>query len=127
MKWIIALVLVLIACIANGVEQNNHGELTASEGVKKFFNDEELKQIIAGMQIKCVRHRRVGTHLISKTCMTVDEWAIRKRETRENQHDNFSIGGCVASSSPVGGEFMNSDVLGALIPTGCGDRLNRGR
>ena len=126
MTCVLALALLMSTGLASAADQNNRGELTASEGVKERFEDPDLEQLIAGMQIKCVRHRRVGTHMIKKTCMTVDEWTIRKRETRENQQDNYSIGGCVPSSAPVGGEYMNSDAFGALVPTGCGDRLNRG-
>lgn len=126
MTRVFVLAMLMSTGLATAADQNNRGELTASEGVKQRFEDPDLQQLIASMQIKCVRHRRVGTHMISKTCMTVDEWAERKRATRENQQDNFSIGMCVPSATPVGGEFMNSDLFGALVPTGCGERLNRG-
>ena len=127
-RRIAALPIFMLAFQVHAVDQNNHGELTASEGVKKLFEDPGVDQIAAGKQIKCVRHRRVGTHMISKTCMTIKEWAEFKRATRENHQDNFSVGLCGPSASTTQQGFSNNNALpGALLPTGCGDSINRGQ
>ena len=120
----LAILILSVQVVAQ--EQRIRGDLTASKAVKEAFENPEVQQIIAGMKIKCVRHRRVGTHLISKTCMSVDEWAKKTAETSDIFRNNYRIGMCAPSSSAIGGEYMNSDVRGALIPTGCGDGINRG-
>jgi hypothetical protein len=126
-RKIVALPILLVAFQVQAVEQNNRGELTASEGVKKIFEDPNVDEVAAGRKIRCVRHRRVGTHMITKTCMTVKEWGELQRANRDNHQNNFSNGLCGASSATTAqGSFNNTSVPGALLPTGCGESINRG-
>ncbi len=61
-------------------------QLVASQAVVDYFDDPEVEQVIAGQgnDVKCVRHRRVGTHLIVRVCRTKAEWAKVKEQEREN-------------------------------------------
>lgn len=97
--WHIAsMSLMLGACTAVPVDQNR-GELVVSKKVAQYFEDDEVDQLVAGQgnDIKCVRHRRVGTHLITRVCRTRQEWDDLHRETQETHRDRM-MGPCGATS-----------------------------
>ncbi len=98
-------------------------QLLASPGVLAYFTDPDVDVVEASGNITCRRHRRVGTHLISKVCRTNDEWADLERKTRETHMDHRTAPICVATEAT--GSYMRNGP-GALLPTGCGDAINRG-
>jgi len=102
----------LCACKAVPMDPNA-GELIASEGVRKIFAEEDWDAIEAdGERIRCERHRRVGTHMVQRVCMTVAEWEARKRGTERVVYDRLNQP-CVPVRS-IGPEFKPHD-------TGCGE------
>lgn len=102
----------------------SQGKFVASQGIKDMFADPEVDVIVDnGDRIRCERQKRLGTHFHTKVCMTVDEWQERKRRQRELQQKNM-MGTCGASLA--GGAYMDGNVTGALLPSNCGDSINRG-
>lgn len=122
---LIAAALGLSACTSVPLNSNIVAhEIVASAGVMDYFSDPEVSSVEASGAITCRRHKRVGTHLITKVCMTNDEWQDRARRTRAMHQDRMSVG-CMPVSNP-GGDPMNPNVTAALLSSTCGDSINRG-
>ena len=95
-----ALVAIAISCIAACASQpmtHSGGELIASPGVKKLFvENPDAEAIVAdGSTVKCRQHQRVGSHIHTRTCMTVQEWADRER-AMEKEKMRLMVGPCAA-------------------------------
>lgn len=124
----LGLLLVVIAVTVSGCKLvppgASQGKFVASQGVKDMFDDPDVDVIVDnGDRIRCERQKRLGTHRHTKVCMTIAEWDERKRRQRELQQKNM-MGVCGAS--PSGGSYMDGNVTGALLPSNCGDSINRG-
>lgn len=102
----------------------SQGKFVASQGVRDMFDDPDVEVIVDnGDRIRCERQKRLGTHFHTKVCMTITEWEERKRRQRELQQKNMMA---VCGASPGGGSYMDGNVTGALLPSNCGDSINRG-
>ncbi len=113
-------------CTVIPVDQHTGGEMILSPEVVRQFYDPEAEEIVATEdRVRCFRHKRVGTHMVTRTCMTVAEWDEQERLARETQQDRMT-GPCGATLAP-GREFMDSDVPMALLPSTCGESINRPR
>ncbi|MEM1091214.1 MAG: hypothetical protein AAF736_15355 [Pseudomonadota bacterium] len=120
----LALFVLLSGCKSVPLDSSLNGyDLVASPGVMAYFSDPSVTALEVGKNVVCRRHRRVGTHLMTKVCMTQEEYQDRTRHTQETHHDRMSPG-CtpVASNS----SYMNSELGGALLVSSCGDSINRG-
>lgn len=80
--------LALCACTAVPPKQNM-GTLTASEGVRKMFEDNpEMNTLMAdGTTVRCRQIKRVGTHIHSRLCMTVKEWKDKEEALAKTKMD----------------------------------------
>lgn len=78
----------LFACTAVPPKQNM-GTLTASEGVRKMFEDNpEMQTLMAdGTKVRCRQIQRVGTHIHSRLCMTVEEWRDKEEALAKTKMD----------------------------------------
>ncbi|MEM9533690.1 MAG: hypothetical protein AAGA23_22400 [Pseudomonadota bacterium] len=87
--------LLLAGCQSVPVDANQTGELVVSRGVAEYFEDEETDQVVAGQgnDIKCIRERRVGTHMVTRICRTKSEWAAMYRQTQD-VHRRRMTGAC---------------------------------
>lgn len=86
----------------------NAGELIASPGVQELFEDPKVDTVYAdGSNVKCRQIRRVGTHIHSRLCMTVEEWESRERALAQTK-DQIRFGPCNAGEQthPHGGSTM---------------------
>ncbi len=84
----------LSACQSVPVD-TNRGELVTSPGVQRYFEqNQDVQEIVVknDSDIKCVRERRVGTHMVTRICRTKVEWAALEEQTRYQQ-ERRSIGG----------------------------------
>ena len=83
-------------------EKSMQGELVVSLGVRRLFEDPEVEQLIAGVdnEIKCVRERRVGTHMVMRVCRTKGEWKYLADQTQETYKKNRMAGVC-GSNAPI--------------------------
>lgn len=90
-KLVVALcaAVVLAGCKAVPVDLN-HGELVASEGVRKIFEEENVDAVEAGERVRCERRRRTGTHMVQRLCMTIDEWDEHYRRIREVAYNRLN-------------------------------------
>ena len=84
-------------------EKKMNGDLVVSLGVRRLFEDPEVDQLVAGVDntVKCVRERRVGTHMVKRICRTKAEWDYLKRQTRETHQQNRMVGVCGGGSAPI--------------------------
>ncbi len=97
------LALTLAACQSVPVD-TNHGELIASPGVKALFEQNEgINEIVVkdDSDLKCVRERRVGTHMVMRICRTKVEWQQLAEQTRY-QHERRAIGGACGDTRGAG-------------------------
>ena len=105
----VALVLAVAlstACTAVPPKQNM-GELIASDGVRALFEKApELAVLQAdGTRVKCRQIKRVGTHIHSRMCMTVDEWAARERALDKTKTD--LLAGVCTKSGRIPSQALN--------------------
>lgn len=77
-------------------EKSLVGELVVSLGVRRLFEDPELVQLEAGVNndVKCIRERHVGTHMVKRICRTKSEWDYLANQTRETHQQNRVAGVC---------------------------------
>ncbi|MFK7954632.1 MAG: hypothetical protein AB8B96_00925 [Lysobacterales bacterium] len=123
-QLMMGLIPLLAACQSVPLDSTLNGhELVASAGVMDYFADPSVSEVEARENIVCRRHRRVGTHMISKVCMTRDEWEFRARRTQEVQEGRMSPGCQPVIASQA---YMDNDRRGALLASSCGDGMNRG-
>ena len=96
--FVVTLLMLVAGCKAVPVD-NSRGGLVVSRQVAEYFEDEEVDQLIAGQgnDIRCVRERRVGTHLVTRICRTKSEWADLHRQTQD-AHRRRLNGPCGATS-----------------------------
>ena len=85
-------------------EKKLTGDLVVSAGVRRLFDDDpEVDQLVAGgdNDIKCIRERRVGTHMVKRICRTKGEWDYLKQQTKETHQQNRMAGVCGGGSGPI--------------------------
>jgi len=87
----------------------NRGELVASAGVRQIFEDGELDAIEAGERVRCERQRRVGTHRVTRLCMTIAEWEDHDRRLQETLRQREMLNRCV----PTGGASNDAGSCGS--------------
>ena len=99
-------VVVTSACAAVPPKQNM-GELIASEGVREMFEKDPTLAVLHadGTRVKCRQIKRVGTHIHSRMCMTVDEWASRERALDKTKTDLMA--GVCTKSGRIPGRILN--------------------
>ena len=88
----------LFACTAVPPKQNM-GTLTASDGVRKMFEDNpDMQTLMAdGTKVRCRQIQRVGTHIHSRLCMTVEEWKDQEEALAKTKMD-WMAGPCTKFS-----------------------------
>ncbi|MEM9531116.1 MAG: hypothetical protein AAGA23_09355 [Pseudomonadota bacterium] len=97
----LACTFLLSACQTVPVD-NTQGELIASEGVRQYFaENENVGEIVVNndSDIRCVRNRRVGTHMVVRVCRTKAEWDELRRGTEQQQRRRLYAGGCGDTST----------------------------
>ena len=111
LTFIIATLLLALGCqsvrtVEQQRERSLQGELVVSPGVRRLFDDPEVDQLIAGVgnEVKCIRERRVGTHMVMRICRTKDEWAYLAQQTRETYQQNRMFGVCGGRNPLPGGD-----------------------
>lgn len=96
---ILAALIVSVACSAPSGKPSPR--LITSPGVQALFDDPEVGEVLASGTVRCRTQYRVGSHLPSRTCMTVEEWQLKARQAKERA-EGMTGGACVASRSPNG-------------------------
>ncbi|MFK7955512.1 MAG: hypothetical protein AB8B96_05405 [Lysobacterales bacterium] len=89
-----SMALALSACQSVPVD-TNRGALVTTPGVQRVFEqNQDVQEIVVkdDSDIRCIRERRVGTHMVTRICRTKVEWAALEEQTRY-QHERRSIGG----------------------------------
>lgn len=82
----------------------NRGELITSPGVQRYFaENDNIDEIVVkdDSDIRCVRERRVGTHMVMRVCRTKVEWK-QLEELSRYQAERRSIGGPCGDTRAVG-------------------------
>ncbi|GJM11563.1 MAG: hypothetical protein DHS20C11_38390 [Lysobacteraceae bacterium] len=124
MKYFAAIAALSLVCSACSAPSGKPSpRLVASPGVQKLFGDPSVGEVLATGDVKCRVTYRVGSHLPVRTCMTTTEWDEAQRQAQEEASKMIS-GPCVARQSARGG-FMNEGFQGALLPSTCGEGINR--
>ena len=84
----LALVLgiLLSACASQAPINPNRGNLIATEGVRKIFEDESVDVAEASDQVRCRHVYRVGTHLTQRMC-----WTKEEQEADEARHRRYNL------------------------------------
>lgn len=96
------LVLCLAAVLLGGCssvpkqESVNRGELQVSQAVAAYFEDPTVGEIVVGedSDIRCIRQRRTGTHMVVRICRTKEEWKELQQRTQEVHQQRTSFGPC---------------------------------
>ena len=106
MKWqvrILAIATAAIVFAGSGCTmvppKQNAGDLITSEGVRKLFEENPGMDVLYadGSKVKCRQITRVGTHIHSRMCLTVEEWEERERAL-EKTKQRLLAGPCVPSA-----------------------------
>ena len=117
LPWITMIAIVGLAGCQSVPENVNRGELVASAGVRAMFEDPGIDAVEAGERVRCERYRRVGTHLIQRVCMTMEEWELKERHTQEEVRDLYETSPCI--------NVQVGRATGGSAPGSCGE--GRGR
>ena len=94
--------LLLSGCLATHERPLNQGERTALSNDVAALLEEDFDgeiDIREEPEIRCVRHKRVGTHMVTRHCYTLGEQEQMARQSQDGVRDRFAKQPCLDSSS----------------------------